>query len=440
MRRALKALLLLLLLRAAPALAADVPVEAWLKKPGVRWVAIQSYPKVCPACRKAASRWQALADRFRPLGLRVLTISARDPMTGCLDPGWEPDHIVCDYFYDGIAKDWVLRAKNPTVYLWRWDGNLLVERAEIGAVERVLKRSAERLPRMVVDVRQSEGDTGEIREAFRQSITDTHKYTPASRGSEEARLRLLGNASYAKLYEKARPCEQGRGLLTDALLGVRLVGKRVEVTLRSEEGCRLSGVTVPWDHFERIDSAGKAMASLFAAVPRRVQRAKPKKSADVPLQGLIPDGDTPEGQLMKTKHRLASLESPMGKRLARIVTKWLGTPFERGGTSESGIDGPAFARAVIKEASGIDIGAKLERQIDCGPEVPVDLRDPTRTLVPGDLIFFVSYAYLVRGVSVYLGKGYVAQAVDVRGIVVDPMPKDMPYYFYLVARRPRPEP
>lgn len=401
-----------------PAIAAaeEVPLEEWVRKPGVRLLAVLSVPHKCESCREEAARWQALAERHRARGLRVLAVVARDPMFGCVDPGWKPDGILCDAMYDGIAKRWRLPEKSSSAFLWSWKGELLVEHGDRAAIERMIARHLASTPQLVIDVR--EGDREGLLREVREAIAATNKYAPASPGVQSARRARLEKGSYAASYLTLRKCEPGRGLSGDALLGVRRTPEALQLTLRSEEGCRIESAAAK--------SVESAVADLFARIPRRVQ-ALSEDRATVAEGELVPLGDTPEGLRERSRANLQRLKHPAGRQLARVLEKYLG---------RADLNGAALARAAMREAFDVEIGEVLREQLASGPEVPLDLRDPQRTLAPGDLIFYVSYGYVPKVVVIYLGEGLIAQAADIRGVVVEPVPLELPYFFQPVARRP----
>ena len=83
----------------------------------------------------------------------------------------------------------------------------------------------------------------------------------------------------------------------------------------------------------------------------------------------------------------------------------------------------AFAMTAVFPGEGWTAGATI------------DFKAPEKTLIPGDLIFYTSLADRPWHVSVYLGKRYQASSVDVRGVVVEPLPSGLPYYVWVSGRR-----
>jgi thiol-disulfide isomerase/thioredoxin len=69
---------------------AGLDVEAWLKKPGVRMLAVEFYATWCKPCMAAVPRWAKLHERYEAQGLRLVVVATRDPKGGCVNPGWNP--------------------------------------------------------------------------------------------------------------------------------------------------------------------------------------------------------------------------------------------------------------------------------------------------------------------------------------------------------------
>jgi len=45
---------------------------------------------------EAVPRWKALHERYRGKGLRLIVVNTQDPEGQCMNPGWNPDEMVCD--------------------------------------------------------------------------------------------------------------------------------------------------------------------------------------------------------------------------------------------------------------------------------------------------------------------------------------------------------
>lgn len=358
-------------------------IGEWLDRPEVRLLAVASVPETCEGCEEESGRWQVLARAHHARGLRTIAIVGRHPALGCIDPGWKPDAIICDVAYDGIAKRWNLRERRSTAFLWSWKGELIVSHGDLPEIEHeVERRMKATLPLVVV-----QGGWPGLREALAAS----NKYRPAPEAIERPRLEELRRRSFAANFLEIPRCEMGRGLAGDAILGARTEPGRIELALRSEEGCLLA--------------TGPSLDALFGSIRRTIEMPSLKqRPTDV-----------------------ASLRDPIAKRLAARIERDLG---------RTDLDGASFVRAVLLDTFRIDVGATKADQLESGPEVLFDLRDPDRALRPGDLVFYVTYGYVPKVVLLYLDQGLVAEVADIRGVVIGPLPRELPLFFRSVARRP----
>lgn len=110
-------------------------------------------------------------------------------------------------------------------------------------------------------------------------------------------------------------------------------------------------------------------------------------------------------------------------RLSDVVAGYLGVPYKWGGTTRQGMDCSALARAVIREAYGVELPRTSRQMFGLG--VPVAKRADLR---PGDLVFFrIDYSGPgISHVGVYVGGGRFAHASSSRGGVVDQL--SQPYF------------
>jgi cell wall-associated NlpC family hydrolase len=337
-------------------------------------------------------------------------------MFGCVDPGWTADEVVCDSMYDGFAKSYALPERSSLAFLFSWKGGLIVNRGDLDALERAVKRQlAATLPRIAVDLRGRANLS-----VIRAAIAASNRFEPATDSAVAAQIDALGEGGFLKIYLALPACAPGRGLDADAVLGIEVGPNGARLALRSEEGCLLASADDPWT------SPASAIESLLARIHAEVEM-QPLEGAHRPAPGeMIADASTAEGTLQASRRHLASLRDPVALRLAGAIAKQLG---------RADIDAAPFVRAVMREAFELDVGALMKDQLSSGPEIAFDLRDP-RALRPGDLLFYVSYGYVPKVVLLYLGDGLIAQAADVRGVVVGPLPTELPWFFQVVARRP----
>ncbi len=127
-------LLLLFFMAARPVVAGEeLDIKDWLSRPGVKLVAVEFYASWCGPCKKAVPQWKALHEKYRDQGLRLVVVSVQDPDGACINPGWNPDDVVCDA--EGrLAEAWAVGDRLPAAFLWSWRGPLLVRKGHINEV------------------------------------------------------------------------------------------------------------------------------------------------------------------------------------------------------------------------------------------------------------------------------------------------------------------
>ncbi len=93
-------------------------VKAWLDRPGTRLVVVEFYVTWCTPCREAVPRWRKLHEKDRRKGLRLVVVSTLDTEGQCVNPGWNPDEMVCDPEGE-IADAFRLQGRLPAAFLCR---------------------------------------------------------------------------------------------------------------------------------------------------------------------------------------------------------------------------------------------------------------------------------------------------------------------------------
>ena len=258
-----KWLLVLSLIAARPAYAGDgLDVKDWLSRPGVKLLAVEFYASWCGPCKKAVPQWKALHEKYRDQGLRLVVVSVQDPDGACVNPGWNPDDVVCDA--EGrLAEAWGVGDKLPAAFLWSWRGPLLVRKGHVEEVERQVEEELGRLPRVTLD----EGMDGQVRELLRTELARTGKVDVVAGADEEAALAAIRRKSHEVQFSDRSACKLGQRLAANSLLKASFVeagnGKRLLVQIFSaESGCLNASAGVFWN-VERPDmSVAEAVAEL----------------------------------------------------------------------------------------------------------------------------------------------------------------------------------
>jgi cell wall-associated NlpC family hydrolase len=111
------------------------------------------------------------------------------------------------------------------------------------------------------------------------------------------------------------------------------------------------------------------------------------------------------------------------------ILKWMGTPYELGGESRSGIDCSAFSKEIFKTSAGMSLPRTTEAQIKTGS--PVTQQD----LKFGDLIFFNTTGQNPSHVGIYIGDDMFAHASVSFGVTLSSLYSSYYKKRYTEARR-----
>ncbi len=118
----------------------------------------------------------------------------------------------------------------------------------------------------------------------------------------------------------------------------------------------------------------------------------------------------------------------ISRRLISDALQYVGVPYVFGGTSpEYGFDCSGFVQYVFA-LSGIDIPRTADYQFEIG--TPVSKED----LIPGDLVFFETYAPGASHVGIYIGDGNFVDATS-GGVTVESLYSPYRLSCYYGARR-----
>jgi len=258
-----KWLLMFSILVARPALAGSgLDVREWLSRPGVKVLAVEFYASWCGPCKKAVPQWKALHERYRDQGLRLVVVSVQDPDGACVNPGWNPDDVVCDT--EGrLAEAWGVGDRLPAAFLWSWRGPLLVRKGHVQEVERQVEEELARLPRVTLD----EGMDGHVRELLRTELARTGKVDVVAGADEEEALAQIRRTSHDLQFSDRSACKLGQRLAANSLLKASFVkagsGKRLLVQIFSAEtGCLNASAGVFWNVEKPDLSVAEAVAEL----------------------------------------------------------------------------------------------------------------------------------------------------------------------------------
>ncbi len=207
-------LLLFCLLLPGPVRAGDgLDVKTWLSRPGVKLLAVEFYASWCEPCMEAVPRWKRLHEKYRDQGLRLVVVSVQDPDGTCVNPGWNPDDIICDD--EGHLSEAMKVGNNlPAAFLWSWRGNLLVRRGHVEDVARAVEVELNRLPRLILD-----GDMDpELRTLLRAELAQEGKMTVPADKAEREVLAKIRKESHELGFSDRTTCKVGEQLAANSLL------------------------------------------------------------------------------------------------------------------------------------------------------------------------------------------------------------------------------
>jgi len=159
--------------------------------------------------------------------------------------------------------------------------------------------------------------------------------------------------------------------------------------------------------------------------------------AAVLLAGCAPMGLAPVPRYTDAPQAEVALElmarqNADAKRLLRVVNRYVGVPYQWGGTTRAGMDCSAFARAVFRETYGVELPRTVSQMFILG-----DMVEPLESLRPGDLVFFrdTFSGAGVAHVGIYVGDGLFAHASSSAGGTLTPLADTYFARRYVVGRR-----
>src|SRR5688500_15888261 len=112
-----------------------------------------------------------------------------------------------------------------------------------------------------------------------------------------------------------------------------------------------------------------------------------------------------------------------GAQIRSFANRWLGTPYQYGGNSKSGIDCSAYLREMYRELFNVELPLTTRQQIDLVIDLPINKIAPGDGLEPGDLIFYIDTSGIPYHVVVFMGGNAITHSVSGRGVVVEPIRK-----------------
>ncbi len=117
------------------------------------------------------------------------------------------------------------------------------------------------------------------------------------------------------------------------------------------------------------------------------------------------------------------------QKMMDAILAWLGTPYELGGETRSGIDCSAFSREIFKSSAGMNLPRTTEQQVKLGTSVSQE------NMKFGDLIFFNTTGQNPSHVGIYIGDDMFAHASVSFGVTLSSLYSSYYKKRYTEARR-----
>ena len=268
----------------------------------------------CPAGRHCTTS--------RKQGLRLVVVATQDPQAGCVNPGWNPDALICDD--DGtIARMLGAQDRLPAAFLWSWQGHLLVKNGHVDEVDAAISDWMRQAPRIHVQVdplgRGAGIDRRGLRQLVRAAVADENKMAVVASPTERRALDQLKAESLKPRYDESLACELGKDLSANSLLEVRIAAgmprPRLHLALLSaERGCMVASSWVDW-------SPGSARMAVREAVSALMRKLRPRvelpatASARRGVSGILDDGRDIDNPVVNTMGYLSVKSEPSGAQV-----------------------------------------------------------------------------------------------------------------------------
>ena len=275
LRSVIAALSLALLATVSPAAhAADsLDIGALLAERGTRLLVVEFYATWCGPCMAAMPRWRALKEKFATQGLRIVVVNTQDPDGGCKALPFSPDVAMCD-LEGNMANGMSVGGKLPAAFLWSWQGNLLVQKGHVDAVEQQIERYLRAAPRVLLQKDKDVPAAALV--AVREALARDGKVLVAASAEERRLLDRARQAAAHPRYDEKAQCQLGAELPPNAILEVSRVaqGKAsfLNVSMRDlQTGCAVQSGSGDWKA-DANAAADEAVAKLLRKLRRdRVQ-------------------------------------------------------------------------------------------------------------------------------------------------------------------------
>ena len=250
-----------LMLVAGAVQAQTLDVNAWLRMPGVRLVAVTFVPTECDDCKASGRRYKTLGQRYFDLGLRVLTIVPRNAKGECGTPAdWPLELVYCDY--DGTIAQHMKVFEPLQAFLYDWRGGRLLHHASVDEVEQAVDRWMMTAPKIRLDVGRVPRDAGLGARDLRTVLLGALR--------ESGKFRVTGVAArhVGRAVEKRCPLS-AQDRVPDAVIEANLVKKRDHLALMlklrsTRDNCLIASSSADGNLSTRPRSVGSPFVNCSA--------------------------------------------------------------------------------------------------------------------------------------------------------------------------------
>ncbi len=218
--------------------------------------------------------------------------------------------------------------------------------------------------------------------------------------------------------------KQGYDVKTDGVFSEDMA-KAVSL-FQKKQKIQVSGKVGGWTYY--LLTGKRTMLPKDAQTPPTKSAAKEKKKKDVKTSKK--KGKENSSKVKYTKLPDLRGSDRIGRELVHSAYKYIGTPYVFGGNTPAGFDCSGFTRYVFLH-NGIKLPRMADEQYRMGYKVKRD------ELLPGDLVFFTTYAPGVSHTGIYVGDDNFISATTSGGIRVDSLKNGYWASRYVGAKRIR---